>query len=388
MRSPKQFLIPDDISKRINSLQFILIVLIVIHHTFFDFYYKFLCTPEPIYVEKIRILFTDIVVKVAVPLFFIISSFFLYSKENSFVTVLKKKSRTVLLPYILWNFLYILWVFIVQNNPIRELSTPPEYCLINYSPLDWLQAFLGDFSHSQSLERFPFNYPLWFLRDLFILNLFFIPIKKIIDKFPFAVLMLAILLWVSGIQLWVVAPRSLLFFMLGYYIVKYNNTVNLVDKIRFRDVGLIYVLSVFLELFFKNKFIAIDKINVIIGIIFFAKGSLYLIKDKKFYNSLMWLGKYRFIIYTSHVIIIPYAIRIMVILIPMNGAFLLLKYFGAVILTILLCIMLGIILNKLMPRFYRILTGGRSKKQNAPALDTKIYTPALSPAQAISPKDD
>ena len=368
--------ITENLSKRITLLQFILSVFIVTEHTFITA----MNIPEPIYVEKIRILFSEIFAKVAVPLFFLISSFFLYSKENSFVTVLKKKSRTILLPYILWHVLYLLWVFIIQNNPITESSAPPESRLLNYSVLDWVQAFFGHFVNNPGLDRVPYNYPLWFLRDLYILTLLFIPIKKMIDKFPFLVLMMATLLWVSDIQLWVVAPRALLFFISGYYIVKYNITEESVDKIRFRDVGIIYIFSIFLELFFKDKMVVIDKINVIIGIIFFIKASFYFIKDGKFYNSLVWYGKYRFIIYAFHALVLHYAIILMNTLIPMNGGFLLLKYFSAVILTLSFCIMSGIILEKLMPKFYKILIGGRSKVQNTPASDKSLSTPSLVPA--------
>ena len=381
----KQSLITENLSKRIKSLQFILIFLVVTVHTLVWFHIV-IKTPEPVYVEKIRILFSDIIAKAAVPMFFLISSFFLYSKEENFVAVLKKKSRTLLLPYILWQFLYLSWTFIVQNNPVRESLATQDIRLLNFNVLDWLQAFLGNFSDKSDLNRLPYNYSLWFLRDLFILNLFFIPIKKMIDKFPLTVLMITILLWISDIQLWVIAPRALLFFALGYYIIKYNITEKSVDKIRFRDVGIVYIITTLLVLFFKKELVAIEKINIITGCLFFIKASFYFIKNGKLYNSLVWLGKFVFIIFAFHALILQYVIKIMNILMPMEGGFLLLKYFSAVILTILFCIMSGIILDKLTPKIYRLLTGGRSKKQNIPTPHTSVYTPSLSSVRISSHK--
>jgi fucose 4-O-acetylase-like acetyltransferase len=313
----------------------------------------------PLYIEKIRGLISGIIARVAVPMFFLISSFLLYSKENNFITVLKKKCKTILLPYILWQFLYLLWAFLVQNNPIRESFAKPEDRLLNYGVLDWFQAFFGNFTKEPGLTRGPYNYPLWFLRDLFILDLLFIPIKKTIDKFPFGILILVILLWFSDIQLWIVSPEALLYFILGYYIVKYNISEKGVDKIRLMDIGIIYFLTIFLELFFMESFSVIHKINIFVGILFFIKMSMYIIKNDRLCKGLTWLGKYEFIIFAFHAFVINYVAKIIYIIIPMRGIFILFEYFIVVVFTIILCIISGVMLNKIMPKLYKVLTGGR-----------------------------
>jgi hypothetical protein len=159
----------------------------------------------------------------------------------------------------------------VQNNPFRESFAQPDARLLNYGILDWLQAFFGNFTKDPGLTRTPYNYPLWFLRDLFILDLLFIPLKRLIDKFPFGILTIVALLWISDTQLWVVSPEALLYFILGYYVVKYNISEKIVDNIRFMDIGIIYSFTVISELFFMDKFVAIHKLNIIVGIIFFYK---------------------------------------------------------------------------------------------------------------------
>lgn len=354
--------IDNELSKRIHSLRFLLIVFVVFIHNTPDeinFHGNVGVLEIPVYIEKIRILFSGIIARIAVPMFFLISSFLLYTKENNFKNVLKKKCRTILLPYMLWQILYLLWAFAVQNNPIRESFAKPEDRLLNYSVLDWLQAFFGNFTDEPGLTRTPYNYPLWFLRDLFILDLLFIPIKKIIDRFPFEILAFVILLWVSDIQLWVVSPEALLYFILGYYIVKYNINRDSIDAIRFMDVGIFYCLTISLELFFESKLVAVHKINIIIGIIFFIRLSYWFIKNGKFYNSLLWLGKYEFIIFAFHAFVLGYVIKIMYMIIPMKGVLILVEYFSAVIITVILCIISSIILNKAVPKTYKILTGGR-----------------------------
>jgi fucose 4-O-acetylase-like acetyltransferase len=313
----------------------------------------------PLYAEKTRDLISGVIGRVAVPMFFLISSFLLYSKENNFTTVLKKKLKTILLPYVLWQFLYLLWAFIVQNNPIRESFARSEDRLLNYGILDWLQAFFGNFTKEPSLIRAPYNYPLWFLRDLFILDLLFIPIKNMINKFPFGILIIVTILWIADIQLWVVSPEALLYFIFGYYIVKYNIRVKTTDKIHLIDICIIYSITIVLELFFRDKIPVIHKINILVGMLFFIKISLYIIKNDKLYKKLTWLGGYEFIIFAFHVWVLQYINKAMYIIIPMKGILILFEYFSAVIFTITLCIISGIVLNKIMPKLYKVLTGGR-----------------------------
>jgi fucose 4-O-acetylase-like acetyltransferase len=323
--------ISKELSKRINSLRFLLIVFVVFIHNVqkeINFNGNLDVLEIPLYIEKIRDLISGIIARVAVPMFFLISSFLLYSKENNFVTVLKKKCKTILLPYILWQFLYLLWAFLVQNNPIRESFAKPEDRLLNYGVFDWLQAFFGNFTKEPVLTRTPYNYPLWFLRDLFILDLLFIPIKKIIDKFPFVILILVTVLWISDIQLWVISPEALLYFVLVYYIVKYNISEKGVDNIRLMDISIIYSLTIFLELFFMKNFSAIHKINIVVGILFFIRVSMYIIENSRLYKGLVWLGKYEFIVFAFYAFVIQYIVKIMYIIMPMQGVFILLDLFN------------------------------------------------------------
>jgi surface polysaccharide O-acyltransferase-like enzyme len=313
----------------------------------------------PLYVDKIRELISGIIARVAVPMFFLISGLLIYTKENDFLTVLKKKCRTILVPYIIWQVLYLLWAFVVQNNPIRESFAAPEDRLLNYSALDWLEAFFGNFTDEPGLTRTPYDYPLWFLRDLFILDLFFIPIKKIIDKFPIGILIMVAALWVSEIQLWIVSPEALLYFVLGYYIIKYNIGEKNINKIKKIDIGIIYLLTISMELFLEGKFVAIHKINIITGIMFFISISSYIIENRKLYNKLAYLGRHEFMIFAFHAWVLQYVIKILYIIIPMKGILILFEYFCAVLFTVVLCIISGIILNKTMPKLYKILTGGR-----------------------------
>jgi surface polysaccharide O-acyltransferase-like enzyme len=145
----------------------------------------------PLYVSKIKE-FIGTFTCTAVPLYFLTASVFLYSREISYKDNIKKKCRTIVLPYFLWTALEIVFLAAAQNIS----SAKPYFANLiikDFSVWDWLGAFTGK-SGMFAVSGHPLNYPLWFLRDLFILNIFSPVIKKITDIFPagaFAVFFIA-----------------------------------------------------------------------------------------------------------------------------------------------------------------------------------------------------
>jgi fucose 4-O-acetylase-like acetyltransferase len=116
---------------------------------------------------------------VAVPLFFIISSYLLYMKESEFLIVLRKKCKTILLPYLLWNILTILFFYVAQSFSFTKRYFV-NTIIRNFTILDWVQAFTGKFTNDveNATLHSPFVGQFWFLRDLFILSILFLLIKK------------------------------------------------------------------------------------------------------------------------------------------------------------------------------------------------------------------
>jgi fucose 4-O-acetylase-like acetyltransferase len=311
----------------------------------------------PEYVNAIRELISNIIARIAVPLFFLISGYLLYLKEEKFITVLKKKSKTILLPYVLWNILAILFFSIAQNLSF----TKPYFATIiirNFTAMDYLGVFTGK-TGIFAAKGMPLVYQFWFLRDLFILNLAFIGIKKIVDKIPFGTICLLFVLWVSNINIYLVSAEALLFFTLGYYIVKYSLDYKKFDQIKVYDIIGVYIITIILELFFNENILFIHKINIIIGSILFIKLTKNFVNNEAIFNKLLWLEKYSFFVYAVHGIALAGMQKLSVKIIPMHGGWLLLQYFGVNIIGIIIFVIIGIIVRKSFPKLYAILTGGR-----------------------------
>jgi fucose 4-O-acetylase-like acetyltransferase len=350
------------LSKRIHSLRFLLIVFVVfIHNTVIDRGVNFSDGTQtfeiPLYAAKAKELagtFTGI----AVPLFFLISGFLLYAKEPKFFENLKKKCRTILLPYISWAILVVIFLFTAQNFNF----TKPYFATLivrNFSLMDWIGVFLGHFGKFAVEGGNPLVYQFWFLRDLFVLNLLFVMIKKIVDLYPGGALTLFFILCIGGINIYIVNTSALFFFALGYYIVKYNINYKHIDNIKTSDMAIMYMITIITSLFFREKIPIISVINIIVGIMFFIKLSYSFTKESKTYKIFAWLEQYAFWVYATHGIAIAIMVKLSVKIMPMNGGWLLVHYFIVTLLCILVLLGVGIIFRKIFPKAFSILTGGR-----------------------------
>jgi hypothetical protein len=290
----------------------------------------------------------------------LISAYLLYSKETELVPVLRNKCRTILLPYILWHIIIIGFYFIATILPFTKQFFTPEKPISAWKLVDWIKAFLGDYYDKDDFNNIPFVYQFWFLRDLFILNIFFVIIRKIVNGFPLGAFVIITVLWINNVKIYIVSPEALFFFTLGYYSIKYNLNEKNVDKIKMVDLLTIYVITIISEFLFGRTTPILHKINIIIGCIFFLRLSWYFIKNIKIFKILVFLEKYQFMVYAVHGIIIPQLLKIYASIVPINGIFILVGYFFMMIFGILFSLIFGILFKKIFPRANRILTGGRA----------------------------
>jgi len=351
--------IEENLSKRINSLRFLLIVFVVIIHNGISaktFEERKIAAIIPAYVDNIQ-RFIGIITAIAVPLFFLFSAYFLYVKEQEYTSLLKKKCKTILLPYFLWHIVLIGIYFAVSTLPYTKHLFTSRKPIPSWDLLDWIKAFFGDYSSNET--NYPFIYQFWFLRDLFILNILSAIIKMLVNKFPLGTLVLFSIFWLNNIRIYVVSPEALIFFVLGCYVVKYKLGIKDIDQINILDLFVIYFITIVLEYFFIQTMPVLHKINILIGCIFFIKMSQYFVENKGLYKILAWLEKYQFIVYAIHGVIIPQLLKIYISIIPLNGVYILLGYFIMILFGVSLSLIFGILLKELFPKIYGILTGGR-----------------------------
>ncbi|HSJ05008.1 MAG TPA: acyltransferase [Verrucomicrobium sp.] len=141
----------------------------------------------------------------ATPAFFLLSGYLgsrkLKNVTTSFGMLLKEKWRTLVVPFLFWSTLVLCLVGVIKATGWADsLSRHGSYFAVEGTPGSLVSAFFG-------IGRPPIAYQLWFVRDLFLVNLVAFVLVRRLPRIPF-------LPWYL---LFIPLPfcRSLGFFLLG-----------------------------------------------------------------------------------------------------------------------------------------------------------------------------
>ena len=195
----------------IRQLRFPMIVLVTYAHSYGEVTEGFsLLASEWNTYEFLKLLVSQTMVKVAVPVFFIMSGYLFFANvEKWSLKVYKSKilrrMKTLLIPYLIWNLLMavklktfswsIFWVF---------------WCPAGIQT-DWLGQ--------EQWMTAPANMPLWFLRDLMVVSLFTPIIFILVRKFGSWLMALLTILYLSGICAFIsgLSVYAFYFFVFGAF---------------------------------------------------------------------------------------------------------------------------------------------------------------------------
>lgn len=359
-------------SKTIAFLRFPLIVGVVLIHSTFR---KLMIGGEmqiepdvyPVY-EAVSYFLSEILSRIAVPLFFFISGFLFFFKTETFTRdvylgKLKKRARTILLPYLIWNLVVIGFYFCAQTF-VPDLMSGRNKLVCEYTFSDWLWAFWDTKRISPAVDgTMPTNYPLWFIRDLMVVMLCSPLLYGLIKKLKqYAVLLLGAL-WMMGWWFhWVgFSLDAFFFFSAGSYFGIYKkNFVNWLSP-QLKLFTFLYLVFAGIELCFQGEaWISYwHKAGILIGMAFAISLCAYFIKNEKWKASSFLAGS-SFFIYAYHALPLSFVIKLVFkIFHPHSDVALI----GAYVLcpTIIILIGLGVygILKHFLPRFTAVITGGR-----------------------------
>lgn len=197
----------------IQQLRFPMIVLVTFAHSYgrVDDGYSLLFSDFDTY-QFLKLLVSQTLVKVAVPVFFIISGYLFFANVNEWnLTVYKQKmlrrAKTLLLPYLIWNLLMAI--------KLKTFSWSMFWAYISKAgmQMDWLGC--------KNWMTAPANMPLWFLRDLMVVSLLTPIIYVVLRRWGRVVIPLLTLIYLSGIGAFAVPGLSMYavyFFSLGAFL--------------------------------------------------------------------------------------------------------------------------------------------------------------------------
>ena len=152
-------------SRTIALLRFPLIVAVVFIHATVE---ETLPAPDPLYKTLVHHLKAQLCA-IAVPLFFFMSGFLFFYKlrfsPSVYAEKLRRRTRTLLIPYLLWNALFIL-LFWTAQGLFPAMFAGNAALIRDCSPTELALLFWGSAAHVH-----PIDFPLWFVRDLMVVML-------------------------------------------------------------------------------------------------------------------------------------------------------------------------------------------------------------------------
>lgn len=368
--------IPNETSRRITSLRFLLIVLVVfIHNNFVEANivkdalkngYEPFAYANGFVGIWIQRFISNGIAQCAVPLFFMFSAYLQFMKNDKFSTLLKKRTKSLVIPYFLWPILNIglyVGIKLALSKIVPQLFEKPGFVpQMEWTASDWFHAFFG-FDDMQEGRTFGgFVGQMWFVRDLFILILLSPLLRLAVHKFPFCTLLSVSFFYFSDVRPFFVAAQALFYYTLGLYWADYDfDLFAFSDKIKWKAIIPIFVLSWIYRWNFGGEYSFSYWFMVFADCVVFLKLSALLVKNEKVLAATKYLAEFSFWLFAIHMPFLLTAIQTLwrKVLPMTNTLRCMAEYFGVSILVIAIGTLAGIILKKIFPPLFRVLNGGR-----------------------------
>lgn len=347
----------EAVSKRIGTLRVFLPVLVVLIHN------NSAAVPNTAVSYAIKTLCSEILARSAVPLFFFISGYLLFRRRETYGSVLKKKARTLLVPYLLWNGIVVGLFALGQSAPyVSRFFQDESSRVAHYTLFQWLDAFLGLNGHG-----YPAAYQFWFVRDLMILTALFPLAGWLLRHAPAAALTAVALFWLLEKRMLFWDSEAALFFLLGAWTVLHDPGLERFDRLRPADLAAGYVFCIGTELWLlaaERPFIVVHKLAVLLGCMLWLRLSDKLAEalwdGAARQRRMQTLAGYTFFVYAAHEPLLTLLRKVWTAVLGDAGTVnQMAQYFGLIALAIALSLGAGWCVRKISPRLYGLLTGGR-----------------------------
>ena len=328
------------LSDKFRVASFVAAVLVVLRHAH-NLPAFFPMATEPAWLNGLEwgtVFWTD----VAVPFFFFSSGFFFmrtdYVREKKYLSMLGKKASSLLIPFVLWNLVGLCFLFVSDKEG-------------NMGDI-WSQMF-------QNFLLSKWYGPLWFVRDLMLLMLFY-PLYGWLYRKPFQPLLVALILWLMYSRWWpadisLLTAEGIIFFLLGGLFQQHSTW--LTKKLP-AYVTLFLLVSWLLYSFFVTTWnMRIHQLSLLIGMpAFWFSLDLLPQRVREFCRH---MSKYSFLIYVTHF----YLLKVMKVgtahFFVDNAGMAFIAFLVIPIVLISMIIAIGRTWERLSPQTYSFCMGGR-----------------------------
>lgn len=276
--------IDTEISTRISILRFVMIFGIVILHTPL---YVPIEEVAPHALDWLKAFFQNAVFRCTVPVLTLISGFLLFSSRQYVRpgALIAKKFRSLIIPFFVFNLPLVAIVFFLQSRGPLAIS----YQLVPAKLATLLDAAF-------SLTAPPVNYPLYFLRDLFVLCALAPIFALVMRRAPLGGLLLVACIFLFNFDRSLVIRTDMpVTFYLGGLCAMYKVDMRRLDRYAPACFGLFLILAGAVVAF---KVTNTTGLRLIAPLLVWPAASLLV--GTRFGTWLASMGKYSFFIFLTH----------------------------------------------------------------------------------------
>ena len=357
----------NESSIRINLLRFPLTVGVLFHHSYetsVRFSYGTVGVSQNTFIsEFVRNLISQGLCRMAPPLFFLLSGYLFFAgfkwSEDGYLSKLKRRVRTLLIPLLFWNIASLSIFVLAQTIPATQIYVsfklyPPIKCFDTYV---FLSAIFGI-----GINRFPIAYQFWFIRDLMILCILS-PAVHFINKKIFPIFFTCIFFcWFLNIcPNYSESVGAILFFCLGAFLSQKNKSLFAWDRYGHFALLLYFPILLLDAAFYGDPFtFYLHKIGIFLGVL----AALYITKNIAEKGNLratvLGLSGASFFVFAAHEPLLTICRKLVYRAIaPDCSALVLALYFAIPILVIFILLGTHRLLLYIAPEFLKLITGGR-----------------------------
>ncbi len=304
----------------------------------------------------VRSYISDVLVRISVPLFYLLSGFlfyygFVFSKK-SYLIKLKSRVRSLLVPFLFWNLLVLALYAAAQALP----ATAPYFSgsrmpIASFGMFDYLNAVFG-------FTQMPIAYQFWFIRDLMALVLLVPVFDILLKRTPFMFLCIALAAWFFEIwPLYIPTSDAVFFFYAGALLAVKRFDVRALDRWGMYIVPAYFALSIADVL--SGTFV-VHKLGILLGATAAVYGTKFATDRPRIGGLLLALSPASFFVFAAHDPLMTVIRKLVYRQFPPTGdPGAIALYFATPLATIALCVAVYSVLARLLPAPTRIITGGR-----------------------------
>lgn len=318
----------------------------------------------------------------SVPIYFFISGYVFFINidrfdKGAYFRKLKNRLHTLLIPYIIWNFLAIIATLLPRmfsafshfisykgGETVITLQSMLACFWMYHGEMSPLSPGDAGYEVMQSSIS-PINVPLWFLRELMIIVVLTPVLHYLIKKGGKAFICILAVVWFAvehtGNDLLSLHTNSLFFFAWGAYL-----SINRIDMIKtfsryFRTSVAAYIVLGILGMvslnFFPEAELTIKRLNIVAGLVMAYNIAAWLITAKGIKPD-KFLSASSFFIYVSHIIVCQKVSKVLFVCFkPSDGLEMSLMLSASVLITLGLLLAVYAGMKKFTPALLTFMTG-------------------------------